>query len=227
MVTNPVVTPVVTNPVVTNPVVSPVVVRPTTPIAVTPIRRPAAEAAALAAAEQKLAEQLDAEGLWGRFAFLRAISDAPTHAALVELLQEPLVAKLPLLLHAVIDALEQAIPGISDQPEENFAQIQKDAKLKVLTPAIVADVARDLVNDDIVRGLRAAAKGHPKLLSDPRHRRTLGRTHRIGTLAQIGLKHATHEEFPKLMTTVDKNAATGRTQTVRDAIDRFLKKVNA
>lgn len=219
--------PVVINPAVTNPVVSPVIVRPVTPIAVTPIRRPDADTSALAAAERKLAEQLDAEGMWGRFAFLRAISDAPTHAALVDLLQDPLIGKLPLLLQAVIDALEQAIPGISDQPEENFALIQKDANLKMLTPLIVADVGRELVNEDVVRGLRAAAKGHPKLLSDPRHRRTLGRTHRIGTLAQIGLKHATHEEFPKLMTTVEKNAATGRAQAISDAIDRFLKKVNA
>jgi hypothetical protein len=229
VVTNPVVTnPVVTSPVATNPVVtSPVVVRPTSPTLVTPIRRPAAETAALGAAEQTLAEQLNAEGLWGRFAFLRAISDAPTHAVLVELLQSPLVAKLPLLLHAIIAALEQAIPGVSDQPEENFAQIQKGANLKVLTAAIVADVERELVNEDVGRGLRAAAKGHPKLLSDLRHRRTLGRTHRVGALAQIGLKHTAHEEFAKLMTAVEKNAATGRTQAVTDALDRFLKKVNA
>ena len=137
------------------------------------------------------------------------------------------MTKNPLLQQAVFTALEKALPALSESPEENFEQIQKDANLKMLTPQIVADVAQALVNEDTVKGLRVAAKGHPKLLSDLRHRRTLGRTHRIDALALIGLRHADEPDFPKLMTTVEKNAATGRAQAVSDAIDRFLKKVNA
>jgi len=211
----------------TRPVVTPVVVRPVQPVLVTPVRRTVAETAALGEAEHKLSDLLAAEGLWGRFAFLRAISDAPTHAALVEVLQDPLVTKNPLLQQAVFTALEQALPALSESPEENFEQIQKDANLKVLTPQIIADVTTQLVNEETVKGLRAAAKGRPKLLSDLRHRRTLGRTNRIGALALIGLRHADEPDFPKLMTAVEKNAATGRAQAVSDAIDRFLKKVNA
>lgn len=219
--TRPVITPVVVRPV------QPVVVRPVQPVVVTPIRRTAAETAALGEAEHKLSDLLAAEGLWGRFAFLRAISDAPTHAALVELLQDPLVTKNPLLQQAVFTALEKALPALSESPEENFEQIQKDANLKMLTPQIIADVTQALVTEDTVKGLRGATKDYPKLLSELRHRQTLGRTHRIGALALIGLRHAEEPDFPKLMTSVEKNAATGRAQAVSDAIDRFLKKVNA
>ncbi len=178
-------------------------------------------------AEARLAKQLEAEGLWGRFAFLRAISDAPTHAALTQLLGSSLVTKSPILQQAVFTALEKSLPSISESPEENFEQIQKDSDIKVLTPEIIADVHKRLVRPEIVRGLEVATKGHPKLLSEKRLRFVLGRTGHIGSLAEIGLKHAKHDDFEKLMDTVEKHASTGRAQSVSDAIERFLKKVNA
>ena len=177
--------------------------------------------------EARLAKVLEAEGLWGRFAFLRAISDAPTHAALTTLLGSTLVLKNPILQQAVFTALEQSLPAISESPEENFEQIQKDANLKVLTPDIIATVGRQLVRTEIMRGLELATREHPKLLTEKRLRYVLGRTHHIGSLAEIGLKHARHAEFPKLMETVEKHAATGRAQAVSDAIERFLKKVGS
>jgi len=198
-------------------------VRPTSPVIVTPVRR----AAAPGSAERKLGTALAAEGLWGRFAFLRAISDAPTHAALVELLADPLVAEHALLQHAVFTALEKALPAVSESPEENFEQIQKDAHLKELTGSHVAAVAQALVSEDTVRGLQAVVKAKPRLASGARHRRTLGRTDRIGALAQIGLKHADHAGFGRLLATVERNAGSGRAQAAADAIDRFLRKVNA
>jgi hypothetical protein len=177
--------------------------------------------------ETELARILEAEGLWGRFAFLRAISDAPTHAALTRMLTNSIVLKTPLLQQAVFTALEETVPEISESPEENFEQIQKDANIKVLKPENIAEVTKKLISPDIVRGLETAAKGHSKLLTDKRLRHVLGRTHRIGALAEIGLKYTKHEDFKKLMETVEKQASTGRAQSVADAIDRFLKKVNA
>ncbi len=177
--------------------------------------------------ESKLAITLAEEGLWGRFAFLRAISDAPTHAALTRLLTNSIVIKNPVLQQAVFTAIEKALPAISESPEENFEQIQKDADLKVLTPEILAKVGKQLVRTDIMRGLEIAAHDHPKLLSDKRLRHVLGRTNRIGALAEIGLTQAKHPDFEKFMESVEKHASTGRAQSVSDAIDRFLKKVNA
>lgn len=177
--------------------------------------------------EARLGKLLVAEGLWGRFAFLRAISDAPTHAALTRLLSNSLVLKNPILQQAVLTAIERKLPAISESPEENFEQIQKDAGLKVLTPDIVAEVGKQFLRTDVMRGLEIAARDHPKLLGEKRLRHVLGRTNHIGTLAQIGLEHAKHEDFEKLMETVEKHAATGRAQSVSDAIERFLKKVNA
>jgi hypothetical protein len=242
VVSPPVVTPTPTSPGVVRPpvtpvnpgttvlpvspvITSPVITRPTTPIAVTPVRPSGSPAQR--ETESRLSAQLAKEGLWGRFAFLRAISDATTHAALVDLLATPLVLDHPLLQQAVFTALEKALPTLSESPEENFEQIQKDADLKVLTPKIIAEVEKQLATPDVVRGLEIAAKKHPKLLSSARHRRTLGRTNRIGTLAEIGLRHAGHTDFAKLMTAVERSAGTGRAQTISDALDRFLKKVNA
>jgi hypothetical protein len=177
--------------------------------------------------EAKLAKLLEAEGLWGRFAFLRAISDAPTHAALTRLLTNSVVMKNPILQQAVFTALERKLPAISESPEENFEQIQKDSDVKVLTPCIVAEVARQFIRTELLRGLEIATRDHPKLLSEKRLRFVLGRTNHISTLAEIGLRHARHEDFKKLMETVEKQAATGRAQAVSDAVERFLKKVNA
>lgn len=193
---------------------------------VLPIReRPVA--AARPDSESKLSAALAEEGLWGRFAFLRAISDAPTHAALAALLSQPVVLENPIVQQAVFTALEKSLPAVSESPEENFEQIQKDANLKVLTSEIVATVEKQLANEEIVRGLAAATKGHAKLLSTVRLRHVLGRTNRLGALARIGLRHAGDPEFAKLMVAVEKHASTGRAQSVSDAIDRFLKKVNA
>jgi hypothetical protein len=177
--------------------------------------------------ESKLSDTLAEEGLWGRFAFLRAISDAPTHAALTRLLTNSIVVKNPVLQQAVFTAIERQLPAISESPEENFEQIQKDANLKVLTPEIVATVEKQFVRTEVMRGLEIASREHPKLLSEKRLRHALGRTNRIGALAEIGLKHVRHPDFKKLMETVEKHASTGRAQSVSDAIDRFLKKANA
>jgi hypothetical protein len=177
--------------------------------------------------EEKLAKTLAEEGLWARFAFLRAISDAPTHTALVELLTNSIVMKSALLQQAVFTAIEKSLPALSESPEENFEQIQKESDLKVLTPDILEVVAKKLVRTDTVRGLEAVAKSHAKLLTDKRLRHVLGRTNRIGELAEIGLKHTDSPDFKKLMETVEKHASTGRAQSVSDAIDKFLKKVNA
>jgi len=196
--------------------------------AVLPIREvPLPSTTTERASEARLAKLLSAEGLWGRFAFLRAISDAPTHAALVKLLSSAIVTKNPLIQQAIFTALERSLPAISESPEENFEQIQKDADIKILTPEIIADVEGKLVRTDVIRGLELAAKRNPKLLSNKRLRFVLGRTNRIGALAEIGLVHGEDPDFKKLLDTVEKHASTGRAQSVSDAIDRFLKKVNA
>lgn len=176
--------------------------------------------------ESALAKALAEEGLWGRFAFLRAISDAPTHAALTRLLTNPNINEHPIMQQAVFTAIENELPAISESPEENFEQIQKDADVKVLTPEVIAKVTKRLLSSELPRGLQIATRGHGKLLTDKRLRRVLGRTDRIDALGQIGLEHAKHPDFPKLMETVEKHASTGRAQSVSDAIDRFLKKVS-
>jgi hypothetical protein len=137
------------------------------------------------------------------------------------------VVKSALLQQAVFTAIEKSLPALSESPEENFEQIQKESDLKVLTPEILNAVAKKIVRTDIIRGLEAAAKGHAKLLTDKRLRHVLGRTNRIAELSEIGLKHTENAGFEKLMETVEKHAATGRAQSVSDAIDKFLKKVNA
>ncbi len=177
-------------------------------------------------AEAKLAKALEAEGLWGRFAFLRAISDAPTHGALVKLLSNSVILKSPILQQAVFTFIEKQLPAISESPEENFEQIQKESDIKVLNPEILAKTEKLLARSDILRGLEAAFKNHPKLLTEKRTRFVLGRTHRLLELAQIGLKHTEHADFKKLMETVEKHASTGRAQAVADAVDKFLKKAN-
>jgi hypothetical protein len=167
------------------------------------------------------------EGLWGHFAFLRAIADVPAHTALVRVLTNSIVTKNPLIQHAIFTAIEKEIAAVSESPEENFKQIQKSSEVNVLTTEIVAKVAKELVNVDLVRGLELAAREHPKLLTDPRLRTVLGRTDRVAELGRIGLKNTSHPDFKKLMVAVEKSSSTGRDQTVSDNIDRFLKKVDA
>ena len=176
--------------------------------------------------ETKLAKALEAEGLWGRFAFLRAISDAPTHAALVKLLTNATILRSPVLQQAVFTAIEKQLPAISESPEENFEQIQKESAIKVLTPDIIAKTEKLLARTDILRGLERAFENSPKLLTDKRSRAVLGRTNRLAELAQIGLKRTDDPEFKKLMAVLDKNAPTGRAQAITDAVDKFLKKTN-
>ncbi|MHB1307937.1 MAG: hypothetical protein ACYC23_12750, partial [Limisphaerales bacterium] len=178
--------------------------------------------------EANLAKVLESEGLWGRFAFLRAISDAPTHAALVQLLGNSIVLNSPLLQQAIVAALEHELPSMAASPEENFARIQEHAGSKALTPAMVATVGEKLAHTDVVRGLELAARDHPKLLSDPKLRQVLGRTNRLGELAQLGRQYRDRADFAKLMETIEKHAAAaGGVRPISDAIDRFLKKVNA
>ncbi|MHB9006434.1 MAG: hypothetical protein ACYDC1_05840 [Limisphaerales bacterium] len=178
--------------------------------------------------EANLAKVLESEGLWGRFAFLRAISDAPTHAALVQLLGNSIVLNSPLLQQAIVAALEHELPSMAASPEENFARIQEHAGSKALTPAMVATVGEKLAHTDVVQGLELAARDHPKLLSDPKLRQVLGRTNRLGELAQLGRQYRDRADFAKLMETIEKHAAAaGGVRPISDAIDRFLKKVNA
>lgn len=178
-------------------------------------------------AESKLAKALQDEGLWARFAFLRAISDIPTHTTLVRLLNHSLVLANPILQHGIFTAIEKSLPALSESSVENFEQIQKDSALKVLTPIIVAKAANPFVDESVLRGLQIATHGHPGLLERPRLRFVLGRTNRLHELAQIGLKFSKHDAFAKLIASVVRHASTGRAQAVSDAIDKFLKQVNA
>lgn len=203
--------------------------RPLPPIAIDVIadRLRSISSPAPSDSESKLAKTLEAEGLWARFAFLRAISDLPTHTTLVRLLNHSLVLDNPILQHGIFTAIEKSLPALSESPEENFEQIQKESDLKILTPAIVAKAASPFVDEAVLRGLQIATRANPELLEKPRLRFVLGRTNRLEKLALIGQKFSKHEAFPKLVATIEKHASTGRAQSVSDAIDKFLKKVNA
>jgi hypothetical protein len=177
--------------------------------------------------EATLAKALATEGLWGRFAFLRAVSDVRAHRALVRVLATPLVLRNPVLQQALFTALEKAIKVISESPLENFEQIQKDPGLRVLTEAIVLKVARELARPEIVRGLETVFKDHPRALTDKRMRAVLGRTNKLGALAKLGTDFASSPELPKLAERVEKYASAGRAQGVSDTVDRTLKKLRA
>lgn len=190
-----------------------------------PTRATTSTTSTTSASETKLAKTLEAEGLWGRFAFLRAISDAPTHAALLRLLNNAVILQNPILQQAVFTSLEKQLPAISESPEENFEQIQKDAGIKVLTPAIVATTENLLARPEIPRGLEQAFDQAPNLLTDPRSRAVLGRTNRLAQIARIGLLHRDHAQFKTLLAVIQKNAPNGRAQAITDAVDKFLQKV--
>ena len=176
--------------------------------------------------ETRLARSLSEEGLWGRFAFLRAISDVSAHTSLVRLLTNSVVTANPLLLQAIFTAIEKALKTVSESPEENFEQIQKSSEVKVLTPQIIERVEKRLVRTEVLRGLEVATKENPKILTDKRMRDALSRTDRIDEFAELGLKHSENEAFKKFVATVEKYASSGRTQAISDAMDTFIKRMN-
>ena len=176
--------------------------------------------------EAELATMLAKEGLWGRFAFLRAIADAPTHAALAKLLGQSVIAQNPILQQALFTYIEKLLSGISESPAENFDQIQKEPGKKVLTLDLIEKASKVFSRTELVTGLKTVFTKYPKLLEDQRTRAVLGRTNRVVELAQIGLAPESERlgEINKVMLAISKNATTGRAQAVTDAIDKYIKK---
>jgi hypothetical protein len=175
--------------------------------------------------ESTLVKALAEEGLWGRYAFLRAVADLRAHRALVQVIGTPLVLRNPVLQHGLFTGMEKAIKVISESPMENFEQIQKDPGLRVLTEEVVLKVARELARPEILRGLTTLFQDRPRVLADRRMRTVLGHTNRIATLARMGLDFPGSPDLPKLAERVEKYASTGRGQAVSDTVDRTAKKL--
>ena len=193
---------------------------------VLPVRPAGTSATPSTADEKKLAAALATENLWGRFAVLRAISDVPAHATLVQMLSNATVMENPVLQHAFITALETALELSAGKPDAEFTALEKDPTAKVLTQQMVVAAAVRFVNGNIVRGLQSATKDTPRLLTDKSQRAVLGLSDRVDALAQIGLKFTRNPGFPALMEAVQKNAAADKPKPIATAIDHFLKKVN-
>jgi hypothetical protein len=175
--------------------------------------------------EATVVESLAAEGLWGRYAFLRAVADIRAHLALLRLMRNPLVLRNPLLQQALFTSMEKAMKAISDSPMENFEQIQKDPGIRVLTEAIIAKTEKELVRRDVLEGLETVFKANPRVMTDKRMRSVLAHTNRLGTLAQMGREFRGNPELAKMAERIEKHASTGRGQSVSDTIDRTLKRL--
>ncbi len=174
--------------------------------------------------EQKVVSTLSENALWGRYAFLRSISDAAAHARLATLMAAPVVQKNPVLQHGIISSLEHAA-NVKGTPIESFSEAQKDPAKHTLTADQVAKVAQEFARSDVMRGLEETFKSHPQILQNPRAIAALGHSQQIPTLAKLGLKATNHPELPKLAERVEKYAATGKDAGVRDTINRSLKKI--
>jgi hypothetical protein len=175
--------------------------------------------------ERTVANALASEGLWGSFAFLRAIADSRAHVALARLLGAPLLLENPVLQHVLVNALDKAVGVISESPIENFEQIQKDPAVRVLTEAIVRKVGAQFARRDVLRTLRSVFKDTPSLLDDRRQRAVLGRSNVTARIVQLAAKAPNHPDLRPMAARVQKFAATGRAQGVIDSVERTAKKI--
>jgi len=176
--------------------------------------------------EAPVIKTLAAEGLWGRYAFLRAIGDVEAHAALAALLASPKVLDNPVLQQGIVEFLEKLVQVSSSDPVQNFTVAQKEPGTNVLTATLVRQAADQFGGNGILNGLLHLFRNQPGALANPKIRTALGQTGQIATLAQLARKAPDHPELAKLAERITKFALAGDEANVRAAITRTLKKIH-